>query len=80
MAKLSFPIQLNGLEVMLKWMDSHEVVRLPGESEEHHAGYLECWQHIRNGLDRLIGEEDAKQNDHLLKRTHERGNGLQRDL
>ena len=60
MAKLSIPIQVNGLEVMRSWMDSHEVVRLPNESEEHHAGYLECWQHIRNGLDELIKEEEEK--------------------
>ena len=60
MAKLSIPIQVNGLEVLRSWMDSQEVVRLPNESEEHHAGYLECWQHIRNGLDRLIGEEEEK--------------------
>ena len=60
MAKLSIPIQVNGLEVFRIWMDQHKVVRLPGESEEHHAGYLECWQLIRNGLDKLIKEEEEK--------------------
>lgn len=60
MAKLSITIQVNGLEVMRKWMDNHEAVRLPRESEEHYAGYLECWEHIRNALDRLIGEEEEK--------------------
>lgn len=57
MAKLSIPIQVNGLEVLRKWMDDHEIVRMPDETEEHHAGYLECWQHIRDGLDRLIDED-----------------------
>ena len=58
MAKLSLQVQVNGLKVLRKWMDDKEVVRLPDETEDYHAGYLDCWQHIREGIERLYDEDE----------------------
>lgn len=58
MAIIKIPIQVSGIKAMKKWMDDHVPVQLPDESDEHHAGYVECYEHFRNALDKMDEDEE----------------------
>lgn len=58
MAIIKVPIQVSGIKVMKRWMDDHVPIKLEGESDDHHVGYVECWEHFRNALEQMEEEEE----------------------
>ena len=51
-------VEINGIETILKWMNENEPVQSKGESGDHYAGYMECWEGIKRGLESLLNTKE----------------------
>ena len=60
MAKLSIPIQVNGLETLRDVMDKTVVPTDPDRSDDYNAGYRDCWRRVRYVVGELTEIEEGK--------------------